>query len=148
MKMKWDGRKLRMSFEGEPELVFDMDRVHSAQHLNAEQSGWSKRFADNAAIPAKDPKTGASRVVTEKMRRAENVRLVEHYHGGSPDWSMKASAAPVENPAIRMLADALKISYEAAQAKIADMALEALTAPGKSEGDSGEPETADETSTD
>ena len=127
MKTKIDGRKIRMTFETtDPTLstlVFDASRVHSAQHEAAEMYGWQVRLTRAAALS----RTGADGkvvTVTEEMRRAEVAALVEHYHGGSTDWNMRATGkAAAQNPVIAAIAAKLGIDYEAAQAKVAEQFL-------------------------
>lgn len=130
MKIK-DGataRKFTCEFEDNLDpITFDADLVHSVQHEQAEMYGWRVRMQRAAALSRTDAK-GNVRTITEAMRRAEVLALRDHYHGGSPDWNMRAGAAPKINPAIEAMARRLGIPYEAAAARTVEDMLDELMA--------------------
>jgi hypothetical protein len=100
--------------EGVPELVFDINKCSATVKAEMIGHGAIARIGDKAAI-AKSAEN--SYTVTEAMRRANMVPLVEHYESGTGDWDMRAGprAAPL-NPAILKLAERLGKTYEEAQA--------------------------------
>lgn len=88
--------------------------------------GFAARIGDNAAI-AKSKENGFT--VTEAMRRAAILEMVEHYESGSAQWNTRTPGAgrqPVQNATIAAIAAKLGISYEAAQTKVAEQFLAEL----------------------
>lgn len=119
--------------EGKPDesltIVFDPARASDATRLHAQLHGWMARIGDAAALERSE---APGNKITEAMRREAVMRLVEHYHSGSTDWSPtgRATKAPAMNPAIAALAQARGMSYEQAQAWIANLATEEIAAGG------------------
>ena len=129
MKVTQRGRKIDFLFDDAPEsiLTFDADLVNVAQHDNAEMHGWIQRLRDNAAI-ARKQKDGTIITVTEAMRKAAVKELIDHYHGGSADWNLKTSERkPVQNATILAIATKRGITYEQAEAYIAEQCLAELS---------------------
>lgn len=118
-------RTITFSFDGglEP-VVFHPDNAGQQAREYAVLHGFSARIGDNAAIQKSE--ANAFRV-TEDMRRAAVLELVNHYNAGG-NWELaRAAKAPAQNPVIAQIAAKLGISYEAAQAKVAEQFLADMT---------------------
>lgn len=94
---KIEGQLVRFSVKGAGELVLDVAKVHAANRARAEMHGFVQRISDAAAM-ARDSKTGASATPQEKYEAMK--RLVEHYQGGSEDWSPARSVDGVGRPRV------------------------------------------------
>ncbi len=123
---------IEFTFEGLEPVVFNPASMSAVNQKYAVLHGMAARIGDNAAIQ-KSEENGFR--VTEGMRREAVMELVEHYLGGSEDWSPKARAtkAKVLNPAILQIAERLGCTYAEAEAKAADRWLAELDAMGKGE---------------
>ena len=111
-------------------ITFDADRVHSSLHHAAEMHGWEQRLRDNAAI-ARKQSDGTIITVTDAMRREAVLELVNHYHGGSSDWSIKKASTPkaaARNPVWEAIAAKKGVTYEAYIAERAEADLAELAA--------------------
>ena len=106
-------------------VVFDPAKASAANREYAVLHGFAARLGDNAAIP-KSKDNGFT--VTEAMRRAAVVELAEHYESGAEAWNVRASGtrAAAQNPTILAIAAKLGVTYEAAQAKVAEAFLAEL----------------------
>lgn len=108
-------RTITFTFEGLDPVVFSAEKVSAENMDYAILHGFGARIGDNAALNAKDAPGGK---VTEAMRRAAVVEMVDFYHdAANKDWNMKPSARkPVFNPHIQAIADKLGKSYDEAAA--------------------------------
>lgn len=110
------------TFEGDvPALQFDVTKCSVTIQAEMLGHGALARIGDKAAIQ-KAPEN--SYKVTDAMRRAAMVPIVEHYESGTDDWDMRTGPrAAVLNPAILKLAEKLGKSYTEAQAWFAEKLL-------------------------
>ena len=102
-------------------VVFDPQRAHTANRAYAELHGWAARIGDSAAIPRKQA-DGSVLNVTEAMRRAAVVEIVEHYYSGSERWELRdagAKRAPAQNATIAAIAAKRGTTYAEAEAYVA-----------------------------
>lgn len=105
------GDLIRFAIKGAGELELELSKVSAANRSRAAIHGFVQRISDAAAM-ARDSKTGASATPQEKFEAMK--RLVEHYMGGSEDWSPARSVEGVgrpksENPQARLLRVALSL---------------------------------------
>lgn len=116
--------------EGLDPVKLSMTDVSPENATYAMLHGFMQRLGDAAAI-SRNQKDGTVITVTEKMRRDEVLAMRDFYaNPTNKDWTMKATgprAAP-QNPVILAIAAKLGISYEAAQAKVAEQFLADLDA--------------------
>lgn len=109
------------AFDGLDAVTFRASEASEANRDYAELHGWAARLGDNAAIQ-KSADNGYK--VTEAMRREAVLEMVTHYASGTGDWNLKTSVRkPAQNPVIMQIAERLGITYEAAQAKVAEQFL-------------------------
>lgn len=109
-------RRITFTFDGLDPITFDASRVNSCHHATAEMHGWNARLGDTAATEK-----------TETGRRTAVAALIEHYHSGNANWSMRARSVVQENAAIRKLADAkFNGDYAQAEAHVANLAIAEL----------------------
>ena len=120
-------QSLTFTFDGLDPITLAMAQVSSANATYAMLHGFAARIGDNAAIQ-KSADNGF--VVTEAMRRAAVLELVNHYASGSADWSPIARKTPkvAYNPAIQAIADKLGKSYEEAMVWYNDKLMAELAA--------------------
>lgn len=79
--------------------------------------GIAARVGDHAAIQ-RSAENGFK--VTEAMRRDAILEMQAHYHSSGKDWELKGKARAVPlNGTILAIAQKMNISYEEAQAKVA-----------------------------
>ena len=121
-------RTITFSFDaasGLAPVTFDPAKASAANQAYAVLHGFAARLGDNAAIP-KSKENGFT--VTEAMRRDAVLELAEHYESGAEVWNVKASGtrAAAQNPTILAIAAKLGVTYEAAQAKVAEAFLAEL----------------------
>jgi hypothetical protein len=110
---------ISFTFEGLETVTFDPRNAQEENRNYAMLHGFSQRFGDNAAISRKD-----GSVVTEAMRREAILEMVQHYESDSKDWNLKTSEKKAAlNPVIQQIAAKLGITYEEAQAKVAEQFL-------------------------
>lgn len=120
MKREFNGSKITFTFDdGLAPITFDTSGPAPDVQERARMNGWSQKIGDAAAIPRKDPKTGAVITVTEQMRRDAIAASVKHFESGG-GWAAPRAAA--ESPAIRALATALGVTYAEAEAHVAKIA--------------------------
>jgi hypothetical protein len=104
------GGVITWSVKGAGELTLDVAKLSEENRQRAVCHGMVQRVSDAAAM-ARDAKTGASATPQEKF--AAMQRLVEHYAGGSTEWSPARSVEgvgrPRANPQGELLVAALKI---------------------------------------
>lgn len=103
-------------------VILDTAQVSDANRDYAMMHGFAARIGDNAAI---QKSAENNFTVTEGMRQAAVLELVNHYHDtNQTEWNIKAAArkAPV-NPVIAAIAAKLGVTYEEAQAKVAEQFL-------------------------
>lgn len=129
MKKVIDIKAMSVQFtfeDGLEPVTLRLDDVTEANKDYAMLHGMAARIGDNAAI-AKSKENNF--IVTEAMRKAAVVELVEHYTSGSADWSPKARAktAP-QNATIAAIAAKRGCTYAEAEAWIAEKMLEELGA--------------------
>lgn len=108
-------------------VMFDPAKASEANRDYAVLHGFAARLGDNAAI-AKSKDNNFT--VTEAMRRDAIIELATHYESGTEAWNVKASGprAAAQNPVIAQIAAKLGITYEQAQAKVAEQFLAELGA--------------------
>jgi len=124
MKCELNGKTLTFTFDGDlSPVVFNADGSPHAER--AMMHGFEQRLRDAAAI-ARKQKDGSVITVTEAMRRERVAALAEHL-STSDKWEMTAARVPAKNPVIQQLADARGITYEQAQAWIAEQAIAELS---------------------
>jgi hypothetical protein len=122
MKKQIVGQVVTFTFdEGVAQVSFDCGLLSRENKEYAVPFAMGHRLGDNAAI-AKSKENNFR--VTEAMRRAAIVELIEHYQTGSVDWSPKAGTrkAP-QNATILAIAVKRGCSYEQAEAYIAEKML-------------------------
>lgn len=118
---------VHFTFDGDvPELVFNLNKCSDTILTEMAGHGAIARVGDKAAI-TRDSVPGG--IVTEAMRRAAMVPVVNHYESGTDQWELTAGprAAPL-NGAILALSQRLGKSYAETEAYVANMALADLTA--------------------
>ncbi len=123
--------QIRFTFDNLPEVLFDANKCSEANNDYAVMHGYMARIGDAAALSRKQA-DGTVITITEEMRRAEVLALVNHYESGSAEWNLagRTRAAP-QNPLWLKLALARNVSYDtiAAEKAAADLAeLAALSA--------------------
>lgn len=110
------------TFDGCEAVTLKMADVTPENATYAMLHGFAARIGDNAAI---QKSAENNFTVTEAMRRAAVVELVNHYTSGSVEWNLKAAErkAP-QNPLWLRLAQARGVAYEviAAEKVAADLA--------------------------
>lgn len=108
-------QSVTFTFEGTLEPVtLAMSQVSPANATYAMLHGFAARIGDNAAITKS---ADNAFTVTEAMRRAAVVEMVEHYTSGSTEWNLKQSARkPTFNASIQRIAEKRSCTYEEAQA--------------------------------
>lgn len=114
------------SAPGTAPIVFHVDRAHADNVAYATLHGFAARIGDAAAL-VRDTKTGRS--PSEAERFAEVLRMVEHYESGAERWTLRepgASRAKTLNPTILAIAQRKGITYEEAEARIAEQFLAEL----------------------
>ena len=119
-------RTITWTFEnGLPDVTFTAAKASTENQDYAILHGFAARIGDNAAI-SKSKENGF--VVTEAMRRDAIIEMASHYESGSVDWNLKATGtrAVKQDATILAIAAKLGITYEAAQAKIAERFLSEL----------------------
>lgn len=128
LKTNTDTGIIEFTFEGDtPDASFDVHKVHFNLCINAMMFGFTNKVKDTAAI-ARKQSDGSTINVTEDMRRAKVVEMIDHLESGGTEWNLKASArAPKQNTAILALATKLGKTYEEAEAYIANLAIEELS---------------------
>ena len=124
MKKSINGAIVRFEFDDNvPTLEFDVNTMSEENMDYAIPFGMCHRLGDMAAIPRKD-----GLVVTEQMRHDAIKAGMAHYaDANQKEWNMKGRPAP-QNPAIAKLAAAKGITYEEAQAYVANLATQELSA--------------------
>ena len=117
-------RTIEFKFDGGlAPVVFDPAKASAANRDYAVLHGFAARLGDNAAVPKSKENNFT---VTEAMRRDAVLELVNHYESGAEAWNIKAtsgSRATAQNQVILQIAAKLGITYEAAQAKVAEQFL-------------------------
>ncbi len=106
-------RSVTFTFDGHEPVVMSAEKMSAANYDYAVLHGLAARIGDNAAI---QKSAENNFTVTEAMRRAAVIELVEFYEDASnKDWNMKQAARkPSFNPAIQAIADKLGKTYEEA----------------------------------
>ena len=107
-------------------LTFDCTKVSGANRAYAIPFAFMHRLGDAAALSRTLP-DGTVRTITEAMRRGTVAEVATHYESGSADWDVKGRGV-AQSPVILTIATKLGISYEEAQAKIAEQFLGELGA--------------------
>jgi hypothetical protein len=126
MKKSIVGNLVKFTFdENVPALTFDCTKMSEANRAYAIPFGMCHRLGDMAALSRKQS-DGTIVTITEAMRRASIEEGCKHYESGTLNWDMHTVRVPVQNPVIQQIADKLGITYEAAQAKIAEQFLNEL----------------------
>lgn len=77
--------------KGAGNISLDTRKVHASNLAYAAFHGFKQRLVDAAALPA-DPKTGKPAPTDEKFEAI--LALVEHYEGGSDQWTRVSKGAP------------------------------------------------------
>lgn len=116
---------ITFSFDNLAAVTFDAGKCSERVQDHAMQHGFLARIGDNAAISRKQ-KDGTVLDVTEEMRRNAVLELVNHYESGTEEWNLKTARGPVENQTIRAIAEKLGITYQEAEAHIAEKMLAEL----------------------
>ncbi len=108
------------TFDGLEAVVVKAEDVTPSNRAYAALHGLAARIGDSAAIAKSEAN---AYTVTEAMRRDAVVEMVAHLTS-SNDWNMKVSEkkAPV-NATIAAIAAKLGVTYEEAQAKVAEQFL-------------------------
>ena len=117
------------SFDGATAPVsFDVNKAHFDLCIHAMMKAFENRIKDTAAIPRKQ-NDGTIITVTEDMRRAKVVEMIDHIESGTDQWNLKSSGTrtPPKNPTILAIAAKLGVSYEQAEAKLAEQFLSELS---------------------
>ena len=120
--------KITFTFDdGLPDAMFDVNKTHFDLCIHAMMKQFENRIKDTAAIPRKQP-DGSTLNVTEAMRRAKVVEMIDHLESGTDEWNLKSSGtrAPKQDPSILALAAALGISYEDTMKKMQQIALDEI----------------------
>lgn len=104
-------------------IVFTAANASAEMEAHALLHGWMARIGDSAAISRKQ-KDGSVINVTEEMRRAEIEAMVKHYESGTTQWEMRSGTrAPAQNPTILAIAAKMGVSYQEAEAEVANRML-------------------------
>ena len=114
---------ITFTFDGEAPVVFNAASASETVRQHAMLHGFAARLGDNAAI-TKSAENGFT--VTEAMRRDAVLELAEHYATGTGEWNVRTAAAPKRpamNATIAAIATKLGITYEQAQARVAEQFL-------------------------
>ncbi len=82
---------ITVAVKGAGNVTFDPKKAHASNRTYAEFHGWKQRLVDTAALPA-DPKTGKAAPADEKFEAI--LAVVEHYEGGSDQWTRTSKGAP------------------------------------------------------
>ena len=110
------------TFEGLDPVVFDAEKAHDDIRAYAMLHGFQARIRDAAALDRSKVEGG---VVTEEMRRAEVVAMVNHL-ATSATWNVRVAAVPKQNAAILALATRLGKTYAETEAILAGDAIAEL----------------------
>jgi len=108
-----------------PPLTFDATKAHLNIQRYAMMDRFVNRIKDTAAIK-RDKSNNLT--ITETMRRAKMVTVVDHYESGVDSWNLKASAAPIQHPVFLALAEQEGIPYEEAVTMAANEMLNKIAA--------------------
>ena len=121
MKCKSSGLILSFTFDGLDDITFNAAKTSVEISERARMHGFEQRIRDNAAI-SKSAQNNFT--VTEQMRRDAIIEMVTHLESGGVDWNLKAGtrAAP-QNPTILRISAKLGITYQEAEAKLAEQFL-------------------------
>jgi hypothetical protein len=125
MKKQIVGQVVTFTFEdGVAPVSFDCNLLSRENAEYAVPFAMGHRLGDNAAIQKSKENNF---IVTEAMRRAAIVELIEHYQSGTADWSPKAKAkAAPQNATILAIAAKRGCTYAEAEAYIAEKMLAEL----------------------
>lgn len=82
---------LTIVVKGAGTIAVDFSKIHASNMAYAAFHGFKQRFVDAAALPA-DEKTGKPAPTDEKFEAI--LALVEHYEGGSDQWTRVSKGAP------------------------------------------------------
>jgi hypothetical protein len=120
---------ITFSFDDELEpVVFDVAKASEATRAYATLHGFMARIGDAAAI---QKNTENNFRVTDAMRKEAVVEMVEHYHSGTDQWSVRAPGKPKQSkqsPVILAIAAKRNCSYEEAEKWVAEKMLAELGA--------------------
>lgn len=110
-KVDVEAGAITWNVKGAGEIKLDLALVHEENRKRAMLHGFVQRVSD-AAAQGRDGKTGASATPQQKYEAMR--RLVEHYQGGSAEWSPARTGdggakAPRVNPHKELLVRALVI---------------------------------------
>lgn len=128
LKTNTDTGVITFTFDDDtPDASFDANDVHFDLCIHAMMFGFTNKIKDTAAI-ARKQSDGSTIDVTEPMRRAKVMEMIDHLESGGTEWNLKGTArAPAQNKSILALATAKGITYEDAEAYIANLAIEDLS---------------------
>ena len=128
LKSDIDAGTITFTFDDDtPDATFNANDVHFDLCVQAMMFGFTNKIKDTAAIARKQSDNSVIEV-TESMRRAKVVEMIDHLTSGGTEWNLKGTArAPKQNAAILALATRLDKTYEEAEAYIANLAIAELS---------------------
>jgi hypothetical protein len=103
-------------------VVFDATKASEDNRKRAEMLGWLNKHGDCAAISRKG-EDGSVIEITEAMRREAVLASCERFVVEGATWEQRAARAPTQDKFILAMMAKFDITYEQAQAKIAEVFL-------------------------
>lgn len=100
-------------------ITMDMTKVHADNKAYAAFHGFKQRLVDAAAL-SRDTTNGATASPADKF--AAIKELVDHYEGGSPDWSRQSAGGGASSITLEAIATIQGLTYEVAEERVARMA--------------------------
>lgn len=114
--------------DGLEPVTFDVAKASEATRAYATLHGFMARIGDNAAIQKSAENNFR---VTETMRREAVVEMVNHYHSGTDQWSVRTPGKPKQSKqssVILAIAAKRGCTYEEAERWVAEKMLAELGA--------------------
>ena len=119
MKKAINGNLVEFTFDGLMPVVFDATKANEDNRKRAEMLGWMNKHGDCAALSRKG-EDGSVIEITEQMRRDAVLASCERFVVEGATWEQRNVRAPAQDKFILAMAAKFGITYEAAQAKIAE----------------------------
>ena len=119
MKKAINGNLVEFTFDGLMPVVFDATKASEDNRKRAEMLGWLNKHGDCAAISRKG-EDGSVIEITEQMRREAVLASCERFVVAGATWEQRSPRAPTQDKFILAMAAKFGITYEEAQAKIAE----------------------------
>lgn len=87
----WVNGKLQFQFRDNTVMSFNPHMVATSNRSRAELHGWEQRLRDSMAL---ERDNYPDKKVPMADKKAALRRLIDHYHGGSTEWSPAAQRLP------------------------------------------------------